>query len=137
MALPAAGRPAGAFAGRPVGAVTLVWPATDHLPELEGDGTEGIGLVVTAMRGTPERPSIIKRAGPTTSIDTVAVGGEPGYWISGAPHEMQLLDPSGDPVARGVRLAGNTLVWADGGTTYRLESGLDRSRAIDLAETIR
>jgi hypothetical protein len=137
MAPAAAGEPAGAFAGRPAGAVTLVWPATEHLPEIEGDGTDGTGLVVTAMRGSPERPSVIKRAGPETTVEAVTVAGRPGYWISGALHELQLLDPAGDPVARGVRLAGNTLVWADGGTTYRLESGLDRSSAIDLAETIR
>ena len=95
------GRAAGAFAGRPAGAVTLVWPATEHLPEIEGDGTDGTGLVVTAMRGSPGRPSVIKRAGPETTVEAVTVGGRPGYWISGALHEMQLLDPAGDPVARG------------------------------------
>jgi hypothetical protein len=139
LAPAAAGEPSGAFAGRPMGAVTLVWPATEHLPEIEGDGdgTDGIGLVVTAMRGSPERPSVVKRAGPETTVEAVTVGGRPGYWISGAPHEMRLLDLAGDPVALGVRLAGNTLVWADRGTTYRLESGLDRSSAIELAETIR
>jgi hypothetical protein len=135
LAPAAAGEPAGAFAGRPVGAVTLVWDATEHLPEIEG--TDGIGLLVTAMPGTPERPSVVKRAGPETSVEAVSVAGRPGYWISGALHQMQLLDPSGDPVVWGIRLAGNTLVWADGGTTYRLESGLGRSSAISLAETIR
>jgi hypothetical protein len=135
LAPAAAGEPNGAFAGRPVGAVTLVWDATEHLPEIEG--TDGIGLLVTAMPGTPERPSVVKRAGPETSVEAVTVGGRPGYWISGALHQMQLLDASGDPVVWGVRLAGNTLVWTDGGTTYRLESGLDRISAIALAETIR
>jgi hypothetical protein len=41
------------------------------------------------------------------------------------------------PVFDSRRIVGDTLLWARGGVTYRLESGLDRAAAIALAETLR
>jgi len=140
------GDPALAFAGRPAGAVSLVWPAGEGLPALE---ESEVGLIITAFPtgagapagdpGDPGVPPVEKQAGPGTRVTAVQVGPHPGYWLSGAPHEVRESGHGdGGPPAAGTaaRLAGNTLIWADGGTTYRLESALDRASAIALAESL-
>jgi hypothetical protein len=120
------GRPTQAGTGRPEGAVSLVWPASDRLPAL---GDTGAGVVLTASPPA-ETPEILKRSTTEGSIDPVDVGDHEGMWVSG-PHEMAFTTPDGEPV--GARLAGHTLVWTDGHTTYRLESELTRSQAAELA----
>jgi hypothetical protein len=131
-----AGDPVAAFTGRPEGAVTLVWAAGDDLPDLDAAGTTGVGLIVTAFPGSIDAPVVIKRIGPATRAEAVRLGGAVGYWISGAPHEVQVLGSSGEARPDVVRLAGNTLLWTDGATTYRLESALDREAAVEVAERI-
>jgi hypothetical protein len=120
------GPPAQAYVGRPEGGISLVWPASDRLPAI---GDSGAGLLLTAFptSGTPE---IRKRVGMEGAITSVTVAGREGAWVEG-PHEMAFTTPDGD--ATSARIAGNTLVWTDGHTTYRLESELDRETAIDLA----
>jgi hypothetical protein len=120
------GRPAQAWTGRPEGAVSLVWPDSDRLPGL---GDTGAGLVLTAFP-TSETPEITKLSTTSGAVDPVNVGGHQGMWVSG-PHEMAFTTPHGEPA--GARLAGHTLVWTDGHTTYRLESEVTRSQAIELA----
>ena len=124
--VPALGRPAQAYSGRPGGATSLVWPASDRLPAI---GDTGAGLILTAFP-TSEAPEIRKRVDNRGAIASQSVAGRPGAWVSGA-HEMAFTTPDGDPA--GTRIAGNTLVWTDGHTTYRLESSLSRSAAVDLA----
>jgi hypothetical protein len=137
------GPPAAAFAGRPEGGVTLVWAATDALPGLDGSGTGGAtdgagsrrpGLIVTAFPATPE-PVMTKGVGPGSRVQATTVEGRPGYWIAGAPHEVRVGDEPGAP-SDVVRLAGDTLLWTDGDTTYRLESALGREGAVAVAERI-
>jgi hypothetical protein len=54
-----------------------------------------------------------------------------GLWISGREHVVTW--PNRSP-----RLAGNVLIWREGGTTYRLEGpGLTQERAIRLAQSLR
>jgi hypothetical protein len=120
------GEPAEAFTGRPRGGTSLVWPASDRLPAL---GDTGAGLILTAFP-TSDVPEIHKRMGVDGAITNQSVGGCPGAWSEGV-HEMAFTTPDGDPA--GARIAGNTLVWTDGHTTYRLESSLDRTAAVDLA----
>jgi hypothetical protein len=120
------GEPAEAFTGRPTGGTSLVWAASDRLPAL---GDTGAGLILTAFP-TSATPEIHKRVGVDGAIRDQRVAGHPGAWIEGA-HEMAFTTPDGDPA--GARIAGNTLVWTDGHTTYRLESSLDRDTAVDLA----
>ena len=131
-----AGDALAAYAGRPPGGVTLVWAPGDGLPEIDGRGSTGVGLIVTAFPGTPDRPEMRKHVGPSTLVEAVTVGERPGYWISGAPHVVGVLEGAGEAEPEVVRLAGNTLLWADGSTTYRLESALDRAGAVALAESI-
>jgi hypothetical protein len=130
------GDPMAAFAGQPPGGVSLVWPASDDLPDVDAAEPTGVGLIVTAFPGSTDTPVVAKQIGPSTILRSVLVGGRPGYWISGHPHVVEVLDASGEPVPDVMGLAGNTLLWTDGTITYRLESAIDREAAIALAESI-
>ena len=123
---PELGEPAEAYSGRPAGGTSLVWAASDRLPAI---GDTGAGLILTAFP-TSGVPDVHKRVGVDGAITNQSVGGHPGVWIEGA-HEMVFTTPDGNP--GDTRIAGNTLVWTDGHITYRLESSLDRSTAVELA----
>jgi hypothetical protein len=131
---PSAGDPARAFSGRPAGAVTLVWPPSQGLPEIDDSG---ISLLLMAILGTTDAGGVSKQTGLGTSVELVRVGDSPAYWIAGEPHEVVVTDAEGDPVHDSSRLAGNTLVWTEGDVTYRLESALDRDEVVDLASGLR
>jgi hypothetical protein len=128
------GPPDAAYGGVPDGAVSVVWRSSDALPPIGDAPAGGAGLVVTAWRTRGDVPSTTKFVGPGTDVEATAVAGRPATWISGEPHALGAADPS-DPLAPGgeLRVAGNTLLWSDGGVTYRLESGLDRDAARALA----
>ena len=73
----------------------------------------------------------LKKLAGTGSAEWVNVRGTSGLWLSGAPHVF--FFPHEPP-----RLAGSTLVWATGSTTYRLEGpGLSREDALALARSLR
>jgi hypothetical protein len=55
------------------------------------------------------------------------VNGAIGVFIAGEPHVV--IPPN--------RLAGNTLLWVRGDTTYRLETALGRRAALRLARSVR
>jgi hypothetical protein len=123
VSLAGLGLPDAAYAGRPAGAVSLVWRASGDLPEIGGTGA---GAVLTVFPADGVR--IGKVAGEGTGITAVTVDGHPGYWLDGAAHEV--VYDTGDGRTAVARLAGNTLVWSDGERTYRLESALDRASAL-------
>ncbi len=56
---------------------------------------------------------------------------------AGAPHTFSYFAPDGDYMQETIRLAGNTLLWQDGDLTLRLESSLDRNRAVEIAKSMR
>lgn len=125
------GRPTSVFVGEPSPkSVSLVWAPRDGLPEVRDTG---VGLLLTEIPGTLDEQLIQKMIGAGTTLEAVVVGGRSGYWISGSPHEVLYLDPSGEPRLDTTHLAANTLLWTVEGVTFRLESGLDRAEAIDLA----
>jgi hypothetical protein len=128
------GDPDGAFVGRPARSVTLVWAASAELPEV---GESGIGLLLGAIPGVTDAGAVTKQASAGTTVELVRVGDSPAYWIAGDPHRLVVTDPDGLTVTDATRLAGNTLLWTDGDVTYRLESSLDRDRAVDLASDMR
>ena len=82
------------------------------------------------------RELVEKQLLPGTTIQHVNVQGAPAAWIAGDPHVFLYLDERGDAQHDTVRLAGNTLLWSRGGTTYRFESALDRDAAVELAEAL-
>jgi len=114
--------------------LTLVWPSNIALPATR---EAGIGLILAQFRGSVDPGYFEKVVGPGTRVEAVSVGGVTGWWISGEPHEMVFVDEFGQPVFDSRRIVGDTLLWARGDVTYRLESGLDRAGAIALAESLR
>jgi hypothetical protein len=119
--------------------VSLVWPVSATLPgsrtlvESEPD----IGAILTELPATIEVSYLQKVLGPDTALEQVSIGGQPGFWISGAPHELLLLGPDGSVVTSQARLAGNTLLWEQEGLTLRFESYVDRARAVAIASSVR
>ncbi len=92
--------------------------------------------MVTALPEAISDPLLTKVGSAGTVVEATAVGGRPGYWIAGALHVVRTDEAQDGDAPHTVRLAGNTLLWADGDITYRLESGLDRDTAVALAERI-
>ena len=78
-----------------------------------------------------------KFASPQTRLEPVMVNDHSGMWISGAPHVVMYFDSQGRGIAKNVRIAGNTLVWAYGSVTLRIEGPITRAKALALAASIR
>jgi hypothetical protein len=121
-------------AGIPGGQVSLVYGASAGLPRASETGA---GLLLTQFRGQVDRPQIDKVVQQgEASVDFVVVNGGPGFWISGRPHFVSFVDENGVSRQDTVRLAGNVLMWEQGGLTLRLESALSLDRALEIAEII-
>jgi hypothetical protein len=125
------------------------------VPEALGD-PDGVyfqesppGGMVSLVYGTPERPRalftqfrgsveevIFKKTAAGTQIDSVRVGGEPGYFLSGNPHDFSYLDRRGEFRQEIVRLAGNTLLWERGPLTLRLEADINQQEALKIARSV-
>src|SRR5258706_473451 len=72
------------FSGRFAdGKVTLLYRARAGLPEAP---TTGVGLLLTEFRATTNQEFLQKMLGPGTTIESVTVNGEQGFWVAGAPH---------------------------------------------------
>jgi hypothetical protein len=105
------------------------------LPARHGTLYERDGFVSTVLQG----PVLLSEFGSEYLIKKIASGkveyvvvasGVTGLWIADQPHVV--VFPEASP-----RLAGNVLVWAKGGVTFRLEGrGLDEETALKLAREI-
>lgn len=114
--------------------VSLAWSATPGDPVLGGTDTF---LRLMAVPGTTEEPLITKAAGPDVRLEPIEVDGDPGWWITGAPHEIMILRPDGDIGVLRAAVVGDTLVFSRGGTLYRLESALGREATLEIASSLR
>jgi hypothetical protein len=133
---PALGPPDEVYVDRTVlggGAVSLVWSARPGYPAAS---TTGAGLLITELKARIDERYFQKVLGPGTTVERVHVGAAPGYWISGEPHELIVVDARGDAVFQQVRLAGDVLMWEAGDVTVRVESALTRDDAIRLGSSI-
>ena len=75
-------------------------------------------------------PGLLKKAvGGATRIESAEVNGQPGIWLTGAPHVFMF--PGAPP-----RLAGNVLIWQRRGFTLRLEGRLTKAQALELAQSV-
>jgi hypothetical protein len=113
--------------------VTLAWRAE---PGQERMPFSDLALTVMAVPGGTNDSLIKKLVAPDTSIEAVIVGGDRGWWISGARHEFFVEQPDGDVGMLRASIAGDTLVFARDGTLYRLESSLGRDATIAIAESL-
>jgi hypothetical protein len=106
----------------PARSASIVYLARPGLPA----ATNGIGALLT-MLPDGDVGLVKKLLGVGTTVTGIDVDGAPGVFISGDEH---LVEPPN-------RLAGNTLLWVRGGTTYRLETKLGREAALSLARSVR
>jgi hypothetical protein len=128
-------RPDGVFVGTPPpeGEVTLMYlPA----PGLVASAQTGVGLLLTEFQGTMEAGFFAKVAEPGTTIEALAVHGQPAYWLSGAPHAFFYRGVGGELYPDTLRLAANTLVWQSGPITLRVEGDISKAQALAIADSL-
>jgi hypothetical protein len=106
------------------GALSLVWCCDP-------------ALQLTQFPGSLTVAYLVKVVGPEATVEPVAVGSSPGYWISGPVHAVRFVDRAGRFHEASTRIAGDVLLWVDGDVTLRLEGDLERDEALALARTIR
>jgi len=133
IAVPAQlGAPDGVYvaSGPPGGEVALAYTPRPGIPLVR---QTGLGLLITEFRGDLIPGFISKEVGPGTTVEEVSVNGDSGWWIAGTPHSIVIhVGPDNDQF-ESLRLAANTLVWAHGSVTYRIESGLSKADAMRIA----
>jgi len=115
------------------GEVTLVYGSR---PGILVSGQTGVSVLVTEARGGVDQNVFGKMLGPGTTLDQVTVGGNPGYWIAGQPHEFFFLDADGNFRNETMRLATNTLIFVKDGTVIRIEGDLTEAQALQIASTM-
>src|SRR5437867_1441669 len=96
-------------------------------PELRARAAEALGLGGVQIFRVAETP----RPAPSPSASP------PGFWLAGEPHQFFYRDPSGNFQADTLRLAGNTLLWEEGGITHRLEAQVSKDEALRIASSVR
>ena len=114
--------------------VWLVYRARPGIPPAVGTG---VAVLVSEFRGSIDSSVVKKLLSAGTSLRAVTVNGQNGFWISGRPHDVAYLDDRGRPLSDLVRLAGNVLVWDEGGLTFRIEADLPLARVLEIAASTR
>lgn len=118
--------------------VSFVYPPGPGLPATD---ETGVGALLTQFQGEADRDLIEKGllndGAPETDLEAVSIDGEPGFWISGAPHTFFFVCyDAGECRQERYRLAGNVLIWEQDGVTLRFESALSREDAVAVAESV-
>ena len=112
-------------------------------PDLPATSVPSVGALLTVFRGETNRNIIEKGlassdSAAATHLDAVTIDGEPGFWITGAPHAVFFVCYDiGECRGERYRLAGNVLLWQRGEVTLRLESALSRAESLAIAESVR
>ncbi|MPZ52049.1 MAG: hypothetical protein GEU79_04825 [Acidimicrobiia bacterium] len=114
--------------------VTLVWGGGNPLPAA---GDTEVGLLHTQFRSDDGATLLVKKVGPGTQIETVAVGDAPGFWIEGEPHVLRYLDGDGAVREESTRLAAHVLLWEADGVTHRIETTVSLEETLPIAESLR
>jgi hypothetical protein len=114
--------------------VTIVYASVKGIPV---SPQAGVSAIVVEFKGTIETQIMAKAIGPGTTLDAVPLGTGVAYYLAGQPHQFFFRDPAGNLQPETLRLAGNTLLWEEGGFTYRLEAQVSREEAVRIASTLR
>ena len=114
--------------------VTIVYASVKGIPV---SPQAGVSAMVVEVKGTLETQFMAKAIGPGTTLDAVPLGDGVAYYLAGQPHQFFFRDPAGQIQPETLRLAGNTLLWTDGGVTYRLEAQVGRDEAVRIASSLR
>jgi hypothetical protein len=93
-------------------------------------------VLFSAFRGDLPFELVGKMLGPGTGTERVDVG-EGGLWIAGRPHSFLYRDETGEIIDETIRLAGDTLLWVQGGLVMRLEGAKSLDEAVRLAGLVR
>lgn len=115
------------------GRLTLVYPARPGLPPTLAPG---IGLLVTEFEGRVDGGWLEKSVHQGSTVEPLTVHGQPGYWITGAPHFLLYEAPNGAALEESRRIVGDVLIWREGDLTIRLETALGRDATLRLAENM-
>ena len=99
----------------------------------------GIAALVSEIDGgTVDEQFFGKVLDRNTTVEKVAIDGQPGFWIQGQPHFFfYSTGVAGRVEQETLRLAGNTLLWQRGGLLLRLEAQVDQTTALRIAGTVR
>jgi hypothetical protein len=119
---------------RKAGQVALVWRSR---PDVPATLDPAVGILLMQFNGRLDEGMITKMIDSGTNVERVRVGGNPGFWITGDLHFFFYEDANGHIVDDSRRWVGDTLLWTEGGVTYRLETALGREAAIRIAESLR
>ena len=116
--------------------VILLYRARPGLPA--GPFT-GAGLLLAEFQARIDTEFIEKKIvfEGATDLEAVTVGGDPGYWIAGAPHFILYFDSQGRQAPDQTRLAGNVLLWQHGEVTFRIEADIGKDQALRIAGSAR
>ena len=120
-------------AGPSGGEISLVYSAR---PDIKVSGQTGVAVLITEARGSVNEQFFGKMLGPGTSLEAVSVGGHPGWWISGQPHDFFYTDPNGNFQSETMRLATNTLIFDESGTIVRIEGDMTKQQALAIAASL-
>jgi hypothetical protein len=116
------------------GAVTLLYGERSGFPAASATG---IGLIVTQFRADIAPESFEKLIDSGVRVTAARVDGVDAWWVAGGEHFFFYRDAQGQVVASTLRLAGDTLIWEEGGVTYRVEGAPSLAQAIRVAESLR
>jgi hypothetical protein len=98
----------------------------------------GVAAIFTEFAGaTVDENFFGKVLDQTTTLEKVAVNGQPGFWIQGTPHFFFYNGGGGNVQQETLRLAGNTLIWVQGNLLLRFEAQVDRATALRIAGSLR
>lgn len=134
--LPELGPPLAVYVDRqpPHARVSATYPARAGIPAADG---AQVAVLVTEFPGRIEEGFFQKQIGPDTTVQPLTVGGRPGFWVSGRPHQLMYVEPDGSVQTDAIRLVGNVLAWTAGGLTVRIEGAPDLATALRIAASMR
>jgi hypothetical protein len=95
-------------------------------------------LVAQTRRLSIDETFILKKVvGEGTRVEQVSVAGQQGYFLTGEPHAVLMIDQNGGIVEESARLARDVLIWEDDGVAFRLEGDFAKDEALEIAEALR